>query len=284
MYGFKSRRWLHMCRGWSVVLPSLDGSRRLSPSFSRPGSPFGTCTVPVPTLTSTGEHAMRMMNCDRPNHVSTGGPGWETTVISISKHLVMFLHVPFGPRTQLLFPPHGDMWFFGGRPFSRATMSDPDSRAVRGTLRNWPTQPISGVGVPDIADNRLDQTRLPLPAHDCPLDSSSRSQGPGSQTAAAAINPPLNLLIPSPSPQVYSPVTVTHKCRRSHSSAPFSLDAATCPRVPLNPLSTRASPSQAFNCLKTISHPNTCLGHRRSNTCPFIILFITTIIVIVFSP
>lgn len=36
-------------------------------------------------------------------------------------------------------------------------MTDPDSRAVRGTLRNWPTQPISGVGVPDIADNRLDQ-------------------------------------------------------------------------------------------------------------------------------
>lgn len=38
-------------------------------------------------------------------------------------------------------------------------MTDPDSKAVRGTLRNWPTQPISGVGVPDIADNSFDQHR-----------------------------------------------------------------------------------------------------------------------------
>ena len=35
------------------------------PLLSRPGSPFGTCRVPGPALTSTGEHAMRMMNCDR---------------------------------------------------------------------------------------------------------------------------------------------------------------------------------------------------------------------------
>lgn len=40
-------------------------------------------------------------------------------------------------------------------------MTDPDSSPSAGRFRNWPTRASSGVGVPDIADNRLDQ-------HDCP--------------------------------------------------------------------------------------------------------------------
>lgn len=55
-----------MCSRWPVVLPSLNGSRRLSPSFAARGHPLEP--APKPTLDAdqkAGEHAMRMMNCDR---------------------------------------------------------------------------------------------------------------------------------------------------------------------------------------------------------------------------
>lgn len=101
---------------------------------------------------------------------------------------------------------------------------------------------------------------------------------------AAAINPPLNLLIPSPSPPMLLPRDLTHKTSPLTLDRPLFSRRCDCPRVPLNPISTRASASPAFNCLNSISHQDTCLGHHRSNTCHFNILFIITIIVNVFSP
>ncbi|KAL2276981.1 hypothetical protein FJTKL_00290 [Diaporthe vaccinii] len=46
----------------------------------------------------------------------------------------------------------------------------------------------------------------------------------------------------------------------THKTSPLTLDRplfsrrCDCPHVPLNPISTRASPSPAFNCLNSISH------------------------------
>lgn len=41
-----------------------DGSRRLSPSLPPRGHPLGPAPVAALMLTSTGEHAMRMMDCE----------------------------------------------------------------------------------------------------------------------------------------------------------------------------------------------------------------------------
>lgn len=100
-------------------------------------------------------------------------------------------------------------------------MSDPDSRTVGGRLRNWPTQAISGVGVPDIADNRLDQAPLQSSAHDCTrllgtgqqlvgvkgLTVNGSSHQPSAQTCSPRPHPP-RVCLPRDLPHKTSPLTL----------------------------------------------------------------------------
>ena len=133
-------------------------------------------------------------------------------------------------------------------------MSGSDSIALCGTLRNWPTLPILGFGVPDIADkSSFDLRRLP----DCTQWTAvaavkgpdSQQQRPATLIQTCSSRPRLPPRLPS---RDLRPINVA-----AHTRAPPFLRML---RMSLHPVSTRASLSSALYCLKRISHQELVLA------------------------